>query len=165
LPTSLTRPPSDRFQSDEALGARIRESCLHSDRTYGARRVWHYVLRGPGLWPAPHRTPDAPPGPETRPPSSGCGERATIAPNVIDRGLAAQRPNRRCVADFTYVWTAEGWFSRRIVGWSMKAEMTALLVADALIMAIWRLGLPQTLLHPVCQRALPAADGLPRHPC
>jgi putative transposase len=59
-------------------------------------------------------------------------------------------------ADFTYVWTAEGWlyvaavvylFSRRVVGWSMSAAMTAQLVTDALIMAIWRRGKPDALLH------------------
>ena len=58
--------------------------------------------------------------------------------------------------DFTYIWTAEGWlyvaavidlFSRRVVGWSMKAEMTAQLVTDALVMAIWRRGKPDALLH------------------
>ena len=38
-------------------------------------------------------------------------------------------------------------FSRRVVGWSMKAEMTAQLVTDALIMAIWRRGKPGALLH------------------
>jgi putative transposase len=47
----------------------------------------------------------------------------------------------------TYIWTAEGWlyvaavidlFSRRVVGWSMSAAMTAQLVTDALMMAIWR---------------------------
>ncbi len=52
---------------------------------------------------------------------------------------------------FTYVWTAEGWlyvaavidmFSRRVVGWSMQAEMTA-----QLVMAIWRRGKPDALLH------------------
>jgi putative transposase len=49
------------------------------------------------------------------------GERqagAAVAPNVL---------NRKWIADFTYVWTAEGWlcvaavidrFSRRVVGWS-----------------------------------------------
>lgn len=51
---------------------------------------------------------------------------------------------------------AEGWlyvaavvdlFSRRVVGWAMKAEMTAQLVTDALIMAIWRRGKPDSLLH------------------
>ncbi len=40
----LTRPPSARARSDEALGARVRESFVRSDRTYGARRVWHDVL-------------------------------------------------------------------------------------------------------------------------
>ena len=82
--------------------------------------------------------------------------RSAIAPNVLGRAFAADRPNRKWVADFTYVWTAEGWlyvavvldlFSRRIVGWSMKAKMTAQLVTDALVMAIWRRGRPQTLLH------------------
>ena len=40
----LTRPPSSRARSDEALGARVRESFVRSYRTYGARRVWHDVL-------------------------------------------------------------------------------------------------------------------------
>jgi putative transposase len=60
------------------------------------------------------------------------------------------------VADFTYIWTAEGWlyvaavidlFSRRVVGWSMNAAMTAQRVTDALTMAIWRRGKPDALLH------------------
>lgn len=54
------------------------------------------------------------------------------------------------------VGTAEGWlyvaavidlFSRRVVGWSMKAEMTSQLVTDVLMMAIWRRGKPDALLH------------------
>ena len=80
----------------------------------------------------------------------------TPAANVLDRQFSAERPNQKWIADFTYVWTAEGWlyvaavidlFSRRVVGWSMTAEMTAQLVADALMMAIWRRGKPDTLLH------------------
>src|SRR6201996_7488253 len=52
--------------------------------------------------------------------------------------------------------TAEGWlyvaavidlFSCRVVGWSMSATMAAQLVADALLMAIWRRGKPDALLH------------------
>ena len=56
-----------------------------------------------------------------------------------------------------YVWTVEGWlyvaavidlFSRRVVGCSMSATMTAQLVTDTLVMAIWRRrGRPDTLLH------------------
>ena len=79
-----------------------------------------------------------------------------IAGNVLDRQFSADAPNRKWVADFTYIWTAEGWlyvaavidlFSRRVVGWSMSDTMTAQLVTDALIMAIWRRGKPDALLH------------------
>jgi putative transposase len=38
-------------------------------------------------------------------------------------------------------------FSRRVVGWSMSAAMTAQLVTDALVMAIWRRGKLDALLH------------------
>ncbi len=46
----------------------------------------------------------------------------------------ARAPNQKRIADFTYIWTAEGWlyaaavidlFSRRVVGWSMSATMAA----------------------------------------
>ncbi len=79
-----------------------------------------------------------------------------IAPNVLDRQFAAARPNQKWIADLTYLWTAKGWlyvaavidlYSRRVVGWSMKPEMTARLVTDALVMAIRRRGKPDALLH------------------
>src|ERR1700693_1226 len=40
----LNRSPSARSRSDEAVGCQVRASFLASDRTYGARRVWHDVL-------------------------------------------------------------------------------------------------------------------------
>ena len=40
----LTRPPSHRSRSDEALTAKVRTSFIGSDRTYGARRIWKDVL-------------------------------------------------------------------------------------------------------------------------
>ena len=40
----LTRPRSERSRSDEELGAKVRASFLASDRTYGARRVWHDLI-------------------------------------------------------------------------------------------------------------------------
>lgn len=82
--------------------------------------------------------------------------RSVIAANVLEREFNADGPNQKRVADFTYVWTAEGWlyvaavidlFSRRVVGWSMSEKMTSQMVTDALIMAIWRRGRPQELLH------------------
>ena len=43
-----TRPPSTRPCSDEDLGAQVKASFIGSDRTYGARRVWHDVLADGG---------------------------------------------------------------------------------------------------------------------
>src|SRR5258708_2510536 len=89
-------------------------------------------------------------------PDRGEGQATAVAANVLDRTFDASVPNRKWIADFTYVWTAEGWlyvaavidlFSRRVVGWSMRAAMTAQLVTDALVMAIWRRGKPDALLH------------------
>jgi putative transposase len=40
----LTRPRSRRSRSDEDLAAKVRASFLASDRTYGARRVWHDLI-------------------------------------------------------------------------------------------------------------------------
>ena len=90
------------------------------------------------------------------PPDLGDRQTLTQAQNVLERQFEAAAPNRKWVADFTYVWTAEGWlyvaavldlFSRRVVGWSMSAAMTSELVTDALVMAIWRRGRPKEVLH------------------
>ena len=159
----LTRPPSARARSDESLAAMVRNSFIGSDRTYGARRVWHDLL-AEGISCGLHRierlmrSQALRARPKRRRPPSDTGDRsmAAIPANVLDRQFEAPSPNRKWVADFTYVWTAEGWlyvaavvdlFSRRVVGWSMSAAMTAQLVTDALIMAIWRRGKPNALLH------------------
>ena len=79
----------------------------------------------------------------------------TLAPNVLDRQFTATAPNQKWVADFTYLWTREGWLflavvrdlcSRRVVGWSMQPTMTAQLVTEALTMGIWRRGAIDVLL-------------------
>ncbi|MFO1148049.1 MAG: IS3 family transposase [Alsobacter sp.] len=157
----LTRRPSERSRSDEEVGAKVRASFVRSDRTYGARRVWRDVL-AEGIDCGLHRIERLMRAqalrarPRRRALPKDDGQRSTIAPNTLDREFRAERPNQRWIADFTYVWTAEGWlyvaavidlFSRRVVGWSMKAEMTAQLVTDALVMAIWRRGRPDALLH------------------
>lgn len=158
----LNRAPSKRSRFDEELTARLRASFLGSGRSYGARRVWHDVLaegfacglhrverlmRSNALKARPRRR---------LPVDTGERARAAIAPNVLDRQFHAAVPNRKWIADFTYIWTGEGWlyvaavidlFSRRVVGWSMSASMTAQLVTDALLMAIWRRGRPDGLLH------------------
>ena len=95
-------------------------------------------------------------GLRARPRRKDDGLRSVIADNILDRQFTAGAPNQRWIADFTYIWTAEGWlyvavvidlFSHRVVGWSMSDTMTAQLVTDALMMAIWRRGKPNALLH------------------
>jgi transposase InsO family protein len=75
---------------------------------------------------------------------------------TVDRDFEADNPNQKWLADFTYIWTAQGWlyvavvldlFSRRVVGWSMKADRDATLVMDALMMAVWHRGKADALLH------------------
>lgn len=67
-----------------------------------------------------------------------------LAANLLDRNFTVHRSNAVWVGDITYIPTRQGWlylatvldlFSRRIVGWSMSAEMTAQLPVDALAMA------------------------------
>jgi len=159
----LTRSPSKRSRKDEEITMTIRSSFLGSDRTYGARRVWHDVL-AEGFACGLHRIErlmrknamKARPRRRRLPVDSGERIISTIAPNVLDRQFHAAVPNAKWIADFTYIWTAEGWlyvaavidlFSRRVVGWSMSASMTAQLVTDALLMAIWRRGRSNALLH------------------
>jgi putative transposase len=159
----LNRSPSKRTLEDESLLALIRRSFLGSDRTYGARRVWHDVL-AEGISCGLHRIErlmhanamKARPRRRYLPPDTGERVASAIAPNVLDRQFHATSPNSKWIADFTYIWTAEGWlyvavvidlFSRRAVGWSMSTSMTAQLVTDALLMAIWRRGKPNALLH------------------
>ena len=157
----LTRPRSARSTRDELLGAAVRASFARADRTYGARRVWHDVL-AEGFECGLHgierlmQMNALRARPRRRQLPKDMGERSVIAPNVLEREFEADGPNQKWVADFTYIWTAEGWlyvavvidlFSRRVVGWSMKDAMTAQMVTDALMMAIWRRGRPKELLH------------------
>lgn len=159
----LIRSQSARVRADAALTAQVRASFVASDRTYGARRVWHDVLAG-GVACGLHRIERlmraqalrARPRRRGLPADTGARSKDAMAANVLDRQFTAHAPNQKWVADFTYIWTAEGWlyvaavidlFSRRVVGWSMSAAMTAQLVTDALVMAIWRRGRPDALLH------------------
>jgi len=63
-----------------------------------------------------------------------------VAENRLDRQFATQQPNTCWAADFTYVWTQQGWlylavvldlFSRRVVGWAMQTTMQRSLVVSA----------------------------------
>ena len=157
------RGQSRRAQTDAQILVTVRASFALSDRTYGVRRMLGDVrdaghicgrdrvgrlMRVEGLRARPRR--------RAKPVDRGVRSMHTLAENVLDRQFTATAPNQKWVADFTCIWTSEGWlyvavvldlFSRRAVGWSMQATMTAELVTDALTMAVWRRGASESLLH------------------
>lgn len=157
------RKPSQRERHNQILKAQIQDSFHGSDRTYGSPRVWldlqawgyacsenkvARLMQMLGLKARAKR--------RRQPGDSGVRNVHMLAPNLLQRKFSATAPNQSWVSDFTYVWTAEGWlyvaavldlYSRRIVGWSMSQNMTAQLVMDALMMAIWRRGKAVSLMH------------------
>jgi transposase InsO family protein len=70
-----------------------------------------------------------------------------IAANLLDRQFNVAQPDKAWVGDITYIATDEGWlflavvvdlFSRQVVGWALRDDMTASLVVDAVRMAWFR---------------------------
>ena len=153
------RPESTRARTDAEILRTIRASFVLSDSTYGARRMIDEVRDSKhacGLRPcrAAHvggAALRARPRRRALPSRRNGHPRDDRAENVLDRAFTATAPNQKWVADFTYIWTSEGWlyvaavldlFSRRVVGWSMQTAMTSELVTDALMMAVWRTWCP-----------------------
>jgi putative transposase len=78
--------------------------------------------------------------------------------DLLERDFDAPAPNRRWVADITYVATSSGWvytafvmdlYSRMIVGWEVADHLRSDLAISALEMAIWsrRRDLGDDLVH------------------
>jgi putative transposase len=156
------RPQSLREQRNAELLESIRRSFLASDKTYGSPRIVRdlrdagapcsvnrvaRLMQTAGI-KARHK--------RRRLPGQVLSVVHSVAPNLLDRQFEATGPNQKWAADFTYVWTSEGWlfvavvldlYSRRVVGWSMQPTMTSQLVMDALLMAIFRRGRPKAVLH------------------
>jgi putative transposase len=106
---------SEFSRGDEEISAKVRSSFLGRDRTYGARPVLR-DLAAEGVSCGLHRIErlmrlqalEARPRRRRLAPDLGERQAGGIAPNVLDRGFEASAPNRKWIADFTYVWTAEG---------------------------------------------------------
>ena len=78
-----------------------------------------------------------------------------VAPNLLKQNFRADVPNQKWVSDITYIWTEEGWlylavvlelYSRRVIDWAISERMTAALVCEALIMALWRCHMPKGVI-------------------
>jgi putative transposase len=83
-------------------------------------------------------------------------QEATAAPDLVGRDFTAPGPNQLWAADITYVPTWGGFvylavvidaYSRMVVGWSIRDDLTTKLVLGALDMAIWRRSPAGGLVH------------------
>lgn len=78
------------------------------------------------------------------------------APDLVRREWNPTQPNRLWVADITYCRSWEGWLylaavldchSRKVVGWSLRNDLRAELVADAIEMAVSPRRPDERLIH------------------
>jgi putative transposase len=156
------RAPSQRALVDAQLSERIREMHARSRDGYGVRRIYldlrdedvrvgrkrvERLMRAAGLSGyvkrRKFRTTFGVPG-------------VRVADDLVGRDFNPPAPNRLWASDIKYVSTWEGTlylasvidcFSRKVVGWSMRSDMQAELVVDALEMAISRRQPAGELVH------------------
>ncbi len=158
------RPASRRRLEDERLKRRIFVAWTNSDRVYGAPRLHAELRLAGGVKVGKKRVARLMRELEIQGVSRRRGrvrttipdKRAAPAPDLVKRNFSAARPDETWVADITYVPTHEGWlflaavmdlYSRKIVGWSMRDDLEAPLVVDAISMAITRRKPKPGLVH------------------
>jgi putative transposase len=146
-----------RHLSDEALLVHIRAVYRENRGAYGWPRIWR-ELRAQGIRVGKLRVQQlmqqngirARGKRRFRITTTDSRHGLPIAPNLLDRNFTVAAPNQVWVGDVTYISTEEGWlflavvidlFSRRIVGWSLREQITSEIVIDALRMA-WFLRCP-----------------------
>ena len=157
------RRPENRYQvEDVALTETIRTIHQGSRGTYGAPRVQAALVdEGKQVSRARITRLMKAAGLKVRCKRKFCtttqsNHRQPVADNLLNREFTAEQPNQKWTTDITYLPVAEGWmylavvmdlFSRKIVGWAMRATLHSELVVAALNMAqrIRRPG--QGLLH------------------
>jgi putative transposase len=145
------RPPSKRALEDKRIVEAIREIHAESRGTYGAPRVRAMLARR-GIRVGQKRVARLMRSEDLSGLVRRKKGRTTIrvpgvatAPDLVRREWNPSEPNRLWVADITYCRTWEGWlylaavldcYSRRCVGWSIRDDLRAELVTDAVAMAI-----------------------------
>jgi putative transposase len=147
------RPPSVRELADRELSKRIREIFIETEEIYGAPRIYSELKLGHGLAIGKKRVARlmrqlgirGADGKRGGPRTTVRDPKRPSAPDLVDRDFARAEPNRLWVCDLKYIQTGQGFlflavvqdvFSRRIIGWSMRDDLKAELVLDALGMAV-----------------------------
>jgi putative transposase len=147
------RPPSARELADRRLAERIRQIHVETEEIYGAPRIYSELRLGDGIPVGKKRVARlmrqlglrGADGRRGGPRTTVRDPKRRSAPDLVDRDFARAEPNRLWVCDLKYVQTGQGFlflaavqdvFSRRIIGWSMRDDLQAELVLDALGMAV-----------------------------
>ena len=147
------RPPSARELADRKLADRIREIFVETEEIYGAPRIHSELTLGDGIAVGKKRVARlmrqlgirGADGRQEGPRTTVRDPKRASAPDLVDRDFARAEPNRLWVCDLKYIQTGQGFlflaavqdvFSRRIIGWSMRDDLKAELVLDALGMAV-----------------------------
>jgi putative transposase len=149
--------------TDAALRERIEAIHETSRGTYGAPRIQAELRLGHGVRVARKRVArlmreagiEGVSRRRSRHTTTPAKE-APAAPDLVKRNFSATRRDELWLADITYVPTWEGFlflagvmdmYSRRCVGWSMRDDLQADLVVDALGMAVTRRRPAAGLVH------------------
>lgn len=156
------RKKTDKKDHNQALIEHIRRIHQLSRQTYGSPRVYE-DLRAQGILCNHKRVARLMRlydltgcRKQIRAHTTDSNHAYPIAPNLLNRDFTTEAPNKKWVADITYIWTREGWlylatvldlFSRKAVGWDMGAQVTAGLVENALRMALFERQPGPGLLH------------------
>jgi putative transposase len=158
------RPVSARELRDRELCELIRKAFSASRETYGAPRIQAELQDVNGVRVSRKRVArlmhrlgiEGVSRRGKRPLTTKRAEAAPAASDLVRRRFQAPGPDRLWVADITYVPTWEGYlflasvldaWSRRCVGWSMRNDLRAELVLDALGMAVTRRRPERGLIH------------------
>lgn len=154
-------PMSPRAKDDERLTGMLKQAWLDSGGMYGYRKLT-LDMRDLGERYGKHRVAwllkrhglRSQTDYKRRPDVRG-GKPAVVAPNPLKREFTVPKPHQAWVTDITYIRTHEGWlylavvvdlFSRHVVGWSMGSRIDTVLVIDALLMALWRRRLKESVM-------------------
>jgi transposase InsO family protein len=152
-----------RAEAEAELRGHIGHVFAAGRRVYGAPRV-HAELRRRGRHHSRRRVArlmremglQARRGRRRPPRTTDSRHDLPVAPNLLDRHFAADRPDAVWLADLSYLPTDEGWLylavvedlaTREVVGWSMADHLRAGLCVDALVMALQRRRPARGLIH------------------
>ncbi len=150
------RRPSVRTRRHHRIRQAVQEVHADAHGIYGSRKIARAIARGDG-WESACRNTVAAAMREMglrsrvrrgfRPTTTQVDPARPVAENKLGGDFTAEAPNRKWVADITYLRTAAGWvylavvvdlFSRKVVGWSIGDSLAVELVGAALRQAIER---------------------------